>query len=287
MESTTKYEAEIARRYSPEIAWPTIFLAVGESTVWVLSSWAAISGRVPLLGAMAVNTLVMYSIYTPLHDASHSAVVPRWKKLRWLNTLIGMISAFPLFMYFYHHRKSHFVHHAKTNQPEDPDRFAMGGFWEVFLLKTPSALVNQLNGLKLYHDCKSLNLSAFQRRATMLQYAATVALLVGLVASGNGQQLLTLWLIPWFIGELLMQVAFGWFPHYDHSEVGRYRNTRISLFPAGDILYLYQNLHLIHHMLPSVPFYRYRSVFNELRPVLERHGVRIEGFWPYSRPSSA
>jgi fatty acid desaturase len=287
MPSTTKYETEVARRNSPEIAWTTIALAVGCLALWAASSWLALAGAIPLALAMVLNGIVMYAIYTPVHDASHSAVVPRLKSLRWVNVLIGTVSAFPIFMFFYHHRKSHFIHHAKTNEPEDPDKFAMGGFLEVFFVKTPWALISQLNGVKLYQACKALNLSSFQRRSTMAQYALTVALLVGLPAAGYGWALLTLWLIPWFVGELLMEVAFGWFPHYDNSETGRYRDTRISLFPGGDILYLYQNLHLIHHMLPVVPFYRYRAVFDELRPTLEQHGARIEGFWPYSRPRAA
>ncbi len=277
----------MARQNSPEIAWPTIGLAFGCLGLWVASSWLALAGAIPLAAAMVINTLPMYAIYTPLHDASHSAIVPRLKSLRWLNTFIGTISAFPIFMYHYHHRKSHFIHHAKTNMPEDPDKFAMGSFLEVFFLKTPLTLINQLNGVRLYQACWALNLSSYHRRSTMLQYFVTVGILVGLVAIGLGWQLLALWLVPWFVGELLMEVAFGWFPHHDHSETGRYRDTRISLFPGGDILYLYQNLHLIHHMLPVVPFYRYRPVFNRLRPVLEQHGVRIEGFWPYSKPTAA
>ena len=56
-------------------------------------------------------------------------------------------------------------------------------------------------------------------------------LLAGLVAAGYGIELLALRPIPWFVGEHVMEVTFGWFPHYDHSETGRYRNTRISLFP--------------------------------------------------------
>jgi beta-carotene hydroxylase len=287
MPSTTKHETEVARRSSPDIAWPTIALTFGCLGLWVVSSWLALAEAIPLALAMVINTVVMYAIYTPVHDASHSAIVPRLKPLRWVNAFIGTISAFPIFMYFYHHRKSHFIHHAKTNAPGDPDTFLMGSFLEVFFLKTPWSLINQLNGVKLYQGCRALNLPSFQRRMTMAQYAATVVLLAGLVAAGYAWPLFALWLIPWFIGELVMEVMFGWFPHYDNTETGRYRDTRISLFPGADILYLYQNLHLIHHMLPVVPFYRYRAVFDELRTTLEQHGARIEGFWPYSRPTAA
>lgn len=286
MQSTTRFEAEVARRHSPEIAWPTILLTVAVLGLWIASSWLALSGDLPLPVAMLLNMLAMYAIYTPVHDASHSAIVPRRKNLRWINGVVGTLAAIPIFMYFHHHRKSHFIHHARTNRPEDPDIFAMGSFPAVFFVKTPWSIINYLNGVALYRDCRALKLTRRELYVTMAHFGLIAATLVGLVAAGYGYELLMLWLIPWFVGVLLMQVAFGWFPHHDHSETGRYRDTRISLFPGGDLLYLYQNLHLIHHMLPAVPFYRYRAVFDELRPTLVQHGARIEGFWPYSKPTA-
>jgi len=116
----------------------------------------------------------------------------------------------------------------------------------------------------------------------MALFAAYAMTATAIIAAGFGTELLVLWVIPWFVGNLFMLTAFGWAPHHDHSETGRYRDTRISLFPGADLLYLYQNLHLVHHMLPSIPFFRYRAAFNELRPLLERNGARIEGFWPTS-----
>ncbi len=113
-------------------------------------------------------------------------------------------------------------------------------------------------------------------------FAVQTAVVIALIIAGYGFQFVVLWLIPWFVANHLMLTAFAWFPHHDHSATGRYRDTRISLFPLGDILYLQQNLHLIHHMVPPVPWYRYRATFKELRPLLEQNGARIEGFWPSS-----
>ena len=42
-------------------------------------------------------------------------------------------------------------------------------------------------------------------------------------------------------------------------------------------LLLQQNLHLVHHLWPSVPFYNYAKLFHRLRPVLRGEGSRIEG----------
>jgi fatty acid desaturase len=56
-----------------------------------------------------------------------------------------------------------------------------------------------------------------------------------------------------------------------------YHNTRISLWRGGTFLLLQQNLHLMHHLWPSVPFYNYDRLFRALRPVLVAEGSRIEG----------
>ena len=36
-----------------------------------------------------------------------------------------------------------------------------------------------------------------------------------------------------------------------------------------------QNYHLVHHLWPRVPFYRYGRVFYESREELESHGAEI------------
>ncbi|MFM8265706.1 MAG: fatty acid desaturase [Acidimicrobiia bacterium] len=36
-----------------------------------------------------------------------------------------------------------------------------------------------------------------------------------------------------------------------------------------------QDHHLIHHLYPRVPFYRYRALYHEIRPSLEQNVARI------------
>jgi fatty acid desaturase len=274
----------VARRNSPAFAWPTLVLATALVSGFVAVTWAGVTGRMPLWLGGVLNTLILYAIYTPLHDAIHSAIVPRRKGFRWINTAVGMACAAPIWMVFHHHRKSHFVHHAKANTPEDPDLYAKGSFARVFFLQIPWTLLNYFNPVQLWRECRRFRLPAGERALCMALFALYAAIALAAVLGGHAEAFVALWLIPWFVGNLVMLTTFGWAPHHDHSETGRYRDTRISLFPGGDLLYLGQNLHLIHHMLPSVPFYRYRATFDELRPVLTRHGARIEGFWPYTPP---
>ena len=95
--------------------------------------------------AAAINTVIIYAIYTPLHDSIHSSIFPRRKELRWVHTAVGMACAALLWMFYHHHRKSHFAHHAKSNTAEDPDLYAMGSFTRVFFAKIPWTLLNYFN----------------------------------------------------------------------------------------------------------------------------------------------
>lgn len=282
MESTIKLEAEIGRRHTPDFAWPTLALAICLWFGFLAVIALALLGSLPMAAAAAINTVIIYALYTPLHDAIHTSIVPRRKGLRWIHTAVGMACAAPLWMFYHHHRKSHFIHHTKANTQDDPDLYAKGSFAKVFFMKIPWALLNYFNPVQLQRECRRFRLTDRERRITMGLFMLYVLVSGAIVAAGFGYEFAILWLIPWFLGNLLMLTAFGWAPHHDHSETGRYRDTRISLFFGADIFCLYQNLHLIHHMLPSIPFYHYRAAFEELRPLLERHGARIEGFWPTS-----
>jgi len=287
MSSTMRLEAEIARRLTPVFAWPTLVLAIALVCGFIAVTWLAAAGVMPLWLGAVLNTAILFAIYSPLHDAIHTAIVPRRKGWGWVHTAVGMACAAPIWMFYHHHRKSHFRHHARTNHDDDPDLYAKGSFAQVCFVKLPLMLLNYFNPVALLADCRLHGLTRGEIAITMTLFALQSAAVIGVVAAGYGLELVMLWLLPWFVGNHIMMMTFAWMPHNDHSETGRYRDTRIALFPMGDLLLLQQNLHLIHHMLPSVPFYRYRAVFNEIRPLLEQHGARIEGFWPYSAPAEA
>ena len=73
------------------------------------------------------------------------------------------------------------------------------------------------------------------RRHTPAFAWPTVALSLGLFAvfaAGFGYELLILCFLPWWIGQSVMLTFVTWIPHHDHSEIGRYRDTRIPLWPA-------------------------------------------------------
>jgi beta-carotene hydroxylase len=279
--STLKSEAEIARRHTPAFAGRTVCLFLGLTAMFAASTGLAAAAAIPLWLGAAINTVFIYAYYTVVHEAVHSNISSRHKGWRWVDGLIGRIACVPLWLFFTHHKRAHMVHHARTNEDDDPDIYARGGFLGWCLYRLPLTLLGYFNPLQLRRECRRFGLTPAQTRRTMASFAAYTAVPLALVALGLGRELLLLWLLPWWIGQFVMLTFFTWIPHYDHHATGRYRNTRVSLWPGGNFLLQGQNYHLIHHLIPSVPYYRYEAVFNDMRPILESKGAVIEGFMPH------
>lgn len=277
---TIGLEIEAGKRNTPDFGYPTLILEAALFATSGIATWAALTGRISYLTAAFFNTLVLYAIYTVVHEAVHGNISSRRKSLRWLDVLAGTAACIPMWLFFYQHSKQHMVHHKFTNSDKDPDIYAKGSFLVWLFVRLPISLINYFNPVLLYRECLRFQVPKNQIIITMATFALQTLGVVWIILAGYGYELLVLWFIPWWIGQTVMLTLFTWTPHHDHSETGRYSNTRESLFPGANILLLGQNHHLIHHMLPGVPFYRYERTFNDIRPLLEQNNVRIEGFWP-------
>ncbi|WP_421695991.1 fatty acid desaturase [Aestuariivirga sp.] len=278
--STVRHEAEVGRRHTLDFGGRTLLLELELFALFFASTGLAIAGLIPMWLGFIGNTLFLYALYTVVHEAVHSNISSRRKSLRWVDPLAGMIACAPLWLNYHQHKRQHMAHHAHTNEDSDPDIYARGSFLGWIFLRLPFALLNYFNPLQQYRDCQRFNCTRRECVYTFSSFAAYALTVVILVAAGYWRELLFLWFVPWWIGQTVMLTFFTWTPHHDHHETGRYRNTRVSLFPFANILLQGQNYHLIHHMMPGIPYYRYKPVFDELRPILTAKGVRIEGLIP-------
>jgi beta-carotene hydroxylase len=285
--STIKEEAEIGRRHTPEFGGRTLVLETVLLTVFCGSSVLAGSGVIPIWAGFILNTLVLYALYTVVHEAVHSNISSRRKALRWVDTCAGVIASAPLWLNYHQHKRQHMTHHAHTNEEQDPDIYARGSFVGWVFVRLPIALINYFNPVQQYRDCKRFHCTRREIGYTAVSFVVYSAVVLALIATGYALEVLALWFVPWWIGQTVMLTFFTWTPHHDHSETGRYRNTRVSLFPGANFLLQGQNYHLIHHMIPSIPYYRYKASFDEMRPLLERKGVRIGGVWPNAARENA
>ena len=291
---TPAEEKRIAKALSPGVAWPTLAMAVLlPATHWTIVG-LGLARVLPLWVCAIVLTATAYAHYTLVHESIHGNLAPGFPRLRWLNTLVGWLGALGLCYNWPMMMRGHALHHAHTNTDDDPDIGVKGTLGQLvvkWLVFVPVSLVPPFL-LKFIVPAQFRKLNKMLMDGEMLQASAVslslLALLAVAVPTGHVADWLLLLLIPSRVAGLILQIFFSWLPHHPFDRTERYLNTRISLWRGGTVLMLQQNLHLMHHLWPSVPFYNYARLYRRLRPVLIAKGSRIEGLMvgPYARDRS-
>jgi ring-1,2-phenylacetyl-CoA epoxidase subunit PaaE len=92
------------------------------------------------------------------------------------------------------------------------------------------------------------------------------AVIVVSIVTGNFVNLLAVLIVPCRLAVLYLAWAFDYLPHNglrDKPSENKLRTTRnrIGLEFLVSPMLLYQNYHLVHHLHPLVPFYRYIAVW--------------------------
>jgi len=261
------------------IAWPTIALSLAVLVGYVASTAAAVTGALSFAFAIPLNTLLAYLAFTPAHEAGHGNIAGSVKAARPLEAAIGWMMAGILSAPYPGLRYLHLQHHSHTNDPEnDPDfRVAGSGFFRVALRcltveRGYGAVVRRL----LERNSRGMQEAAAQARPWTL---FSIVLWGSAIYFGFWLSLLLLWSLPAVLGLGLLAFAFDWLPHHPHDNRERYRDTRVLLGAGLGTVLLGQNYHLIHHLYPRVPFYRYATCFGEVRPVLDAERSPIQVAW--------
>jgi beta-carotene hydroxylase len=282
---TPMEEKQIAREFSPAIAWPTLSLAVAAPAAFLGIVYLGLSRAAPLWLCTVLLTIVSYTHYTLVHESIHGNLAPGHPRWRWLNPLVGWIGSLGLANNWPFLMRTHGRHHAHTNTDQDPDLFVKGSLGQLIMKWAVSAPVSLLP-LALVRFVRPAFYERLKRLlvgAEILQASAatafTLVLLVLALATGRVMDWLCLWFIPTRLAMLALHILFQWLPHHPFDRTERYYNTRLSLWAGGGVATLQQNLHLMHHLWPSVPFYNYGRLYRRLRPLLVAKAVRIEGLF--------
>jgi len=287
------YERSIVTPHTTRFGWRTIFNAI-----WPLTAWAAVvyltsTGSLPLLAGIALAAVALQALYMPVHEAVHRTISAGRPNLVWVDRLIGSVGAFMLATSFVDHRHTHFLHHAHANEDSDPDLLNSAGGPKVIVgrivagaILFPVLPVLRVipGGLKLLPSTLQARLAAMathrsaeaQRGSTIVAWTFII-MLVGASVLGYAVEAWLLFYLPLWIGRFWLSIVFGWLPHHPHTEVGRYRDTRVFTFRASTFLIRGHDYHLLHHLFPRVPHYRLRAVWREMGPHLAAQGARIEG----------
>ena len=248
----------------PAVAWPTVTLLLG-AAVWLgLSTWMALAGHWPLWASVLPNAIGAYLMFTVSHDAMHGAT----SNNRRLNMVIGWIAT-PFFAppaSFPAVRFIHMQHHRFTNHEQgvDPDAYTMSGpKWQRPVRWTTVDL--HYIWFYLHHARKRPRRELV---GLLAQWVIIAALFAWAIATGHATELLLLVLVPQRLAILWLAFAFDYLPHHGLTAKptdDRFKTTRnrVGFERLLSPLLLYQNYHLVHHLHPVVPFYRYLRVWRK------------------------
>ncbi|MHA7650273.1 fatty acid desaturase [Mycobacterium sp. ML4] len=241
----------------PKLALPTIGIFLASLTAFLTTTVGYLHGWSPWWVTIPVNAAVTFVMFTVVHDAAHYSI----SSVRWVNGLMGRLAwlfvgpvvAFPSFGYI------HIQHHRHSNDDDqDPDTFASHGKWWQLPLRWSMVEYFYLR----YYLPRARSRPVVEVAETIVMTVLSLTGLCVAITTGNFWILAVVFLIPQRIGLTVLAWWFDWLPHHglaDTQRTNRYRATRNRV--GAEWLFtpvlLSQNYHLVHHLHPSVPFYRY------------------------------
>jgi len=247
----------------PNIAWPTVMLLVAAFALFGLSTFAYLQGALPLFWAILLNAIAAYMSFTPAHDASHNSVSTNRHLNEWVGRIATVLqSPVPFFRTF---RYVHMQHHRFTNdETKDPDVYAGTGPGWLLPFKWMTLDLNYFH----YYFKRSDFMKRPKSERTELYLAVFFGLLVLAVVTLAGwlEYYLLLFLLPARLTALFLALTFDFLPHYPHQAYAgdqpfQCTSNRVGMEWLLTPVLLYQNYHLVHHLYPTVPFYRYLKIW--------------------------
>lgn len=252
------HDLQAWRAHTGGTAWPTVALSVVACAAWLGAVLGHAVGALPAVIAAPLALVAAYVSFTPLHEATHGNVGGRARP--WLDTVVGWAASAPLLAPYPAFRALHLRHHAKTNDPDlDPDMWVAGTGWRV--VARCLTILGHYYPMFLGPLSRESSSAARNRTTAIVYLAVLIPTLVAVAWAGWASTVLGVVVAPAWLASGLLALVFDWLPHHPHAVQGRYVDTRVFPSPGLEVLLLGQNLHLVHHLWPSVPFYRYGVVF--------------------------
>lgn len=259
---------------TPKLSWPTFWLWVLVTVVYVGSDVLAVLGHIPLWVGMVVNSVIGYLAFSVVHDAIHRTISSNTT----VNDVIGQCAVLlgAPYVNLKLFRWAHVLHHRFASGPKDPDIVLHGAWWTL-----PFRWMF-IDVLYLIHTLRHGDKVSKPHLKTSLWWAFWSFSLMGvLIATGYGLHVLMLWFIPSRVIFITLGFSFFWLPHVPHDTTQEENFTRATSIRVGHEWLLgpllqCQNYHLIHHLYPMTPFYNNEKVWKLLEPELRKRDLAIQ-----------
>ncbi|TVQ18604.1 MAG: beta-carotene hydroxylase [Leptolyngbya sp. DLM2.Bin15] len=256
---------------------PTLIMFLVAVATAALSTLGYFRWGLPGWSCFLANTLALHLVGTVIHDASHNVA----HEHRIMNAALGHGSALMLGFSFPVFTRVHMQHHANVNDPEnDPDHFVSTGgplwliaarffYHEIFFFKR-----------RLWRKYELLEWFLGRLAVASVVYLAVQYDFLG--------YLFNYWFSPALVVGLALGLFFDYLPHRPFKERDRWKNARVYPSPVLNLLIMGQNYHLIHHLWPSIPWYKYQAAYRATRPLLDAKGceqslglLNGKNFWSF------
>lgn len=243
-----------------DVEWTVIAIGAVILTSFLASLVLVLQGTLPVLAAVPLNVIIIYSCQIVTHEASHNNVFNQKRYGAWPNNLIGFVFAVPLLWDFKTFQVIHLAHHKHTNDRIDDPQYR-GNVVESWR-NLYRAIVRFLPfvGTRVSDPGKSeasgSKFSFHQPRSWYLFHGSLVVFFV--LAP---KILLLVWVLPAFVATSLvvwMHTSLHTQAHGNEPGIAKSKLV-VSDGLLGKLLnicFLYQNYHLIHHIMPSLPFHK-------------------------------
>jgi beta-carotene hydroxylase len=209
----------------------------------------------------ALNTLALHLVGTVIHDASHNSA----HRNRIVNAVLGHGSALMLGFTFPVFTRVHLQHHANVNDPDnDPDHFVSTG-GPLWLIAARF----------FYHEIYFFQRRLWRKYELLEWFLSRVA--VGLLIYCAWRfdfldYIFNFWFSPALVVGLMLGLFFDYLPHRPFQERNRWKNARVYPGAVLNLLIMGQNYHLVHHLWPSIPWYKYKPAYEVMKPLLDKKG---------------
>lgn len=252
----------------PVFAWqPWLLVALAYGTVF---GGIALyyQGTLPYLLVLVTSVLARYASFTPLHDAVHNALSKNSRLNDWLGTFSAQLIFPGMHCEFY--RYLHLEHHQHTgDEQKDPDESACSNSpvkrWLTIVLFDCH--------LTIWFIKHRHAVGKTQRLKNYLSLATFVVFHLAFLLSPVWQEFLLLWFLPTRMAVVLVTYLFASIQH-PHGVVQSERPLQATRMLSDGIIQrhfsLGQSEHLMHHIFPRLPFYRYHKAWKLSQKLLKQ-----------------
>lgn len=260
------------RANTVRVEWPTVAIAAVTYGLWVAAGlwlWPAY----PVLALVVMGVLVAQHS-SLVHECLHGHPTRN-------GTINELLVALPLGLIWPYRRfkKLHLQHHADerlTDPFDDPESYYMAVWkheklpgWFKALLRVNNTLAGRfiLNPL-----LGSFGLMAMDFKAALngdrhvidawVRHLAAAVIVAAVVQCVLGIPFWLYLIVPCWIGQSI--IAIRTYAEHQWHETPEGRTIIVERSPLS-LLFLNNNLHLVHHKLPTAPWYRLPKLFAERR----------------------